>query len=282
MRGKKCKILPSISNLQMDIIIGSLLGDGHLKKLKSENSNSHFSKSQAVFKKEYLDWHFEILKEYSSGVKPCFSKNKISNKNSNKKLIHEKTKKRLSSYAYRTFNNEKLTEIRNIWYPKGKKIIPTNLKLNHQIIAIWYFDDGSNDHKSRAASICTNSFTLKEVKFLSKLLNDFDLYPTINIRKSRDGKKNQPILKFNGDSYDKLINIVKPYMLWKCFEYKIKHREAKKNWSRNLKINEEQAKKIIALKKLNITTKEISTMFGLHKNTINQIASGRSWKNLDR
>ena len=168
---KSCKILPNLSEFQMDVLIGSLLGDGHLHKLNNERSNSHFGKSQTTLKKEYLDWHNNIFKEYSSGVYPCWSKSKISCKNN--KIIHLKVKRRLSSYAYRTFNHEIITELRNKWYPDGIKIIPSDLSLNSQRIAVWYFDDGSNDTKSRRATICTNSFSLNEVEFLSSILNKF-------------------------------------------------------------------------------------------------------------
>jgi hypothetical protein len=178
LKMKLCKKLPKLSELQTDVLIGSLLGDGHLHNLKSLKSNSHFTKSQSILKKEYLDWHNDIFKEYSSGVYPCSSNLKISDLDG--EIIHVKVESFLSSYAYRTFNHPFITELRNKWYPDNKKIIPLDLDLNPQKIAIWYFDDGNNDIKSRRITICTNSFSLNEVEFLSNLLNKFNLIISTN------------------------------------------------------------------------------------------------------
>lgn len=277
--GRPCKRLPPFTKLQEDIIIGSLLGDGTLHKPKpSENetinrNNSNFSKLQIYTKKSYLDWHFQYLNEYSSKLSPIFSKEKLVGKNKDGTIKRNSVPKYLSAYIYQTFYHPNFTELRNKWYPNNKKIVPLDLELNPQRIAIWFFDDGSNNYKQRSATLCTNAFTLEEVEFLSEKLNEFELFPTIIMQ------KNRPVLKFHKSSYDNLIAIIKPYMLWDCFAYKTEWRPAKKQCEVSGLFTEQQVREIVELRKIK-SAKEIAKQFNVHVNHIYSLVSGRSYKHI--
>jgi hypothetical protein len=171
--------------------------------------------------------------------------------------------------------------MRRKWYPDGIKIVPPDLELNPQRIAIWFFDDGSNNVKQRCAVICTNAFTIDEVEFLSAKLNDFDLLPTIMMHKPKYSEELQPMLKFTKNSYDNLISLIKPYMLWDCFAYKTEWRPAKRQWEVSGIFSDQQVREIVDLRKTK-TAREIATQFNVHVNHIYEIVSGRTYRHIKR
>ena len=275
--GTHCKDLPPLTELQNDVLIGSLLGDGYLQNLKSNMSNSHFNKQQTHSKKPYLDWHMHVFSEYGRNkLMPIFSNKKP--QIANGVITHVSAPRHLSAYVFRTFNHPTFTALRRQWYPNDIKKVPNDLVLNPQRIAIWFFDDGCNDIKQRVGYLCTNCFTIEEVELLSAKLNAFNVYPKIAVKKSTYGRK-MPILKFSRGSYDNLIEIIKPYMLWDCFAYKTQWRPAQQSWETHGKLTEEQVKQIIVLKKTK-TAKELSKQFNVCMDAIYKIASGRSWRHL--
>ncbi len=164
-KGHRHKKLPELNEEQKNIIVGSLLGDGSIKKPHFvHNGNSAFAKTQRLDRKPYLDWHFEKMGEYSAKIAPVFSKEKLSKLDG--KIIRTASPKRLSAYAFSTFVHPNITKFRDVWYLNGIKQVPNNLKLNPQSIAIWYCDDGSNCYEHRLAVICTQGFTINEAEIL--------------------------------------------------------------------------------------------------------------------
>lgn len=275
-KGRICYIdAPPLTDFQMDIIIGSLLGDG---SINYKLANSNFTKNQSKNRFDYLKWHHEVLCPYSVVVDPVFSKEKLIGKN---RMIVErkKVKKHLSGYKLRTHHHPVFTQLRQEWYPQGVKAVPKNLVLNPQRIAIWFFDDGSNHVPNRTSVICTQSFTFEDVEFLCEKLKPFNLEPRIIKVFSEYTSKYQPIIKLTKSSYDNIIDMIKPYCFWDCFKYKTEWRPAKKQWETSGKFTEEQAKQVLEMRKT-IPAKEIARFFGVHVNTIYAMVSGRSWGHL--
>lgn len=266
-----------LDELQVDVVIGSLLGDGNLQKLSKITPNSSFSKKQSKDRLAYLQWHYKILQSYSSAVDQVFSKEKLISGKSGTILERKKVEKYHSGYVFRTHQHPNWTILRKEWYPLGVKTIPSTLTLNPLRIAIWYFDDGSNYVPNRTAVLCTQSFTLEEADFLCQKLNKFNLQPTIIKVTSQYTGRQMPMLKFSKSSYDNLIHVVKPFMSWDCFKHKIEWRPAKQQWEYSGKFTLEQIKKIKELRKTR-NARDIATMFNVHVNTIYAIVSGRSWR----
>ena len=116
-----------LTSIQRDIIVGLILGDGHLEtqnngrtyKLKIEHS---------VFQKEYLYW---LYKEFQNWVRMT---PKLRLKN-NKPF----------SYHFSTYSHELLGYYGNQFYNNKKKIIPDIIEelLTPLSLAIWFMDDGS-------------------------------------------------------------------------------------------------------------------------------------------
>jgi hypothetical protein len=277
--GKKYKELPELSEIQENIIIGSLLGDGYISKSKNNSKkNSRLTKKQKHDKKEYLDWHFEKMEKYSNSLKPIYSHEILLN-DKNKRIIREKSEKFLSGYGYSTCNHPNITKFREIWYPNGKKTIPNDLVLNPHIIAIWFCDDGYNNFKQRWALLCTQSFSVEEVIFLQEKLKNFNINTTIQFAKSFYDERKMPMIKFTSNAYDNLIELIKPYVIWDCFKYKIEWRPAKKHYETHGRFTKEQIGEIIEMRKTK-TAKDIAKIYNIHVNSIYSIVSKRSYKNL--
>jgi hypothetical protein len=216
--GRSCKNLPKFNDLQKDILVGSLLGDGHLRK--NGNGNCRFAKKQRFDRKEYLEWHFQQMDEYSANLYKIFSNEKLK-VNSDGIIERLKCKKYHSGYCYETFSHPNLTDFYNLWYDTGKKIVPLDVSINYKSFAIWYCDDGHNCFKQRYAIICTQSFSFDEAELLKDKLEKLNLQPKIIKVKSKYTEKSMPILKFSRNSYDNLISIAKDNVIWDCFSYKI-------------------------------------------------------------
>lgn len=197
---------------QLQIIIGSLLGDGHIElastypRLKIERSAND---------KEYLQWEYSYFKDF------CRSD------------IHEydrfdKRYNKWHSYNYfRTVSFAALMPYYQDWYIDGVRQVPENVELTPLTTAVWFCDDGCviNENNSLIVKLSTESFGEKGVQILvAKLEEKFDLkFPIFRKKKNKD----QFFIKATGEAalkYLKYIsNIVaengmsRKYNIWKNY-----------------------------------------------------------------
>jgi len=54
----------SLSNIQKQVILGSILGDGYMRK----KTNAHLQITHSYKQKDYVDWKYKILKNFVSSV----------------------------------------------------------------------------------------------------------------------------------------------------------------------------------------------------------------------
>lgn len=194
--------MPSEFSLtQQEIILGSLLGDGSISKQRTPTSSCSFCKPQATAHRAYLEWHFEQLQPHSSSI------NDYDNWAEGKK--YHKT-------VFLTKTHPWFVELRNKWYPEGEKIVPKDLELTPLMVAIWFFDDGSNVVGVRQARFATNGFTRPDCDFLIEKLSKLSVKANL----TKEGQ-----LNVLAESYSTLVDLVKPYMLWDCFQHKIDYRD---------------------------------------------------------
>ena len=184
---------------QKSVITGSLLGDGHL--VKPKYGHSAMTKGQCNAHLEYLNWHLTI---FGSSAGPIRSYDNWANGK-----LYRKNMLRVKSHPF-------LSQLRQEWYPHGTKIVPSNIQLDPVAIATWYADDGTC-HNGLAASFATYSFTTQEVNLLASiLLDNFSI-------KCRIAKHN--VLHVRPESYRAFLDIIRPHMIWNCFQHKVLLRE---------------------------------------------------------
>jgi len=138
-----------------------------------------------------------------------------------------------------------LGDERKRWYPKGKKIVPRNIRLTPIVLAHWYMGDGHLDPTSKRTKsgkkfyrlkLCTESFTKEENEFLRDKLKKIYGW-NFNIIKVRNNRyrvgTNQP-----KEIKDFLFK-TSPYKV-ECFKYKweavydIKYAPIRTRWTEKL------------------------------------------------
>ncbi|WP_052246065.1 hypothetical protein [Clostridium tyrobutyricum] len=259
----------NITNIEKNIIIGSLLGDGSLA-LYGRSKNAYYREHGCTKQVPYRKWKAEKLK------------------NLDFKLLTTCKNPQLRSPS-----NKIYTDLYNLFYKKREKILtPENiLLLDHPIgLACLYMDDGSlviDSSKMKNDSIYIFPriyiYTLNFSKDENILLKNH-ISKTFNIntklKERKDGKhflleinKRNDIIHF--------INTLSPFVEEiPCMHYKIRLKERFKNkrlelidegykninsWSENITENnysKEEENFIIKSKQLGTTDKKIASLLG--------------------
>ncbi len=155
-----------LTDIQRDIIVGSLLGDGHLTK-RGKNGNSELSIIRSLNDIEYLKWQYEHLKEFC-GTPGTEIKTRY--------IFDKRYNKTYGRCSFSTLAKPEITAFYNDWYDKNKKRkLPNNLELTKLNIAVWFSDDGTVRRlykNSVRLQFCTDNFTKEEVERLANLLSE--------------------------------------------------------------------------------------------------------------
>ena len=192
-----------LSNHICEIILGSILGDGSIKKHKGYK-NARFSFRHSIVQKEYFFWKVQQLKEISSSK--CVFKQKNDNGFSkNDKLRYQSKALEQLTEIYDLTHKRKKFHIRRKWL---NRMSPLSL-------AIWWFDDGSIISNGRKGVICTDGFTKIQVKSLAQyLLVVWKIKTTVSsIKKPRNGTKNEyyRIWFHSTEELKKFLRIILPF-----------------------------------------------------------------------
>jgi hypothetical protein len=199
-----------MNNKQRDILIGLILGDGYLTPFQGDSRKSSLDMKANQKELGYLKWlHSELS---SLGVSAL------------------KKRKDDNQYRFVTRRLEQIGCLRQIFYPKGKKIIPKNIAeyLKSPItIAVWYQDDGTLDSRAQYhhnALIATHCFSFKHCELLTQALKvNFNL--DVRVCRCLMRKKIYYRLYITSQSMDQFMALIKPY-IQPCFANKIRSRAA--------------------------------------------------------
>lgn len=191
-----------LTELQKDLIFGSLLGDGNL-----QTNNGQTWRYRALHKAahhQYIFTKYIILKSY---CKTGLIYSTISDK---------RTEKLYYRYYFNTLFSDEFKFFGQLFYRQKEnnsweKVIPKNVQhfLNPRILAYWYMDDGALKWKGRsnAVKLCTDSYSELEVFLLQKALQDkFCLKVSVNRQNSHFR------LCILESSYPDLRSLILPYL----------------------------------------------------------------------
>ena len=174
----------SLTQMQRSVIIGSILGDGCLRRVKGRK-DALLEVNHSIGAKDYVDWKYSILENISK------SEPKTRKGNANR-----------IAYRFTTRQNKELTKLLKIFYENGRKLVPHDLELDAISLAIWFMDDGS---KCRKFDVYFNSqqFDPKDQLLLIDKLGEFGIKARLN----KDKKyKRIRILKTSVKSLNQLIH----------------------------------------------------------------------------
>jgi hypothetical protein len=121
-----------------------------------------------------------------------------------------------NAFEFYTVRHPLFTELRNKWYPCGIKVVPRDIVLNPEILAWWFCDDGYNKRGRKEAAFSTCSFSDDDCRYLIEQLKAFGLDCYLY-----QYGENFNLIKVRSSSHQKLIDIISPFIQWKCMSYKL-------------------------------------------------------------
>lgn len=192
----------SLSDCCKSVILGSILGDGSLKKYKGQK-NPRLSIRHSIINKEYLLWKMEFLTELNS-PKSLLTQDPHGFSKNEKLLYQSKCHEELNKLYNLTYKNNQLA-IQRKWL---NRLTPLSL-------AVWWCDDGSLIGNRKKGVLCTDGFDEKSVILLSRyLLKVWDIKTRVgNVKKVYKGKeKLYPRIWISTNELKKFIEIIKDHV----------------------------------------------------------------------
>lgn len=191
---------------QLDVIVGSLLGDARLE-CRSAGLRQPITARLRVHhgekQKEYVFWKYGVLKNLVlKGPQESLWDNP-------KRGLHE------VSWYFHTRSSEKFGIFHHYFYQNDVKILPKNIfdLFTPRMIAVWFMDDGSNNGEN--ITINTHSFSYKDHV---RIVNFFKDRCAINPTVVKDRTKFK--LAIGRHDYAKFIDVVSPFII-SAMTYKI-------------------------------------------------------------
>lgn len=176
------QIHKQLNNIQNDLIIGSMLGDGHIDKRETQPM---FIVSHAEDQKDYLFWKYDILKDLCNT--PPVEKPEAIRYFSEKGYLCQK------QYRFCTRIYDCLKSYRSMSYKDLLKL------MNKFSFCIWMLDDASRDRSNWI--LCIAEYTQEEISYAIKIFeNRFDL----NAWQQKDKR----YVVFDSNSSRKIDNIM--------------------------------------------------------------------------
>ena len=200
------RLQSKFSSHQIDVIVGSLLGDARLECRsvgKRSPITARFRVHHGEKQKEYVFWKYEILKDFVSKEPMEIS------------WLNPKRNLQETSWYFHTKSFKELGSLYHFFYKDKVKILPENIfnLLNPRMIAVWFMDDGSNNGES--LTLNTHGFSKEDqMRVVNFFKESFDIFPTIV--KDRTKWK----IAIGKKDFRKFISIIEPYII-PAMSYKI-------------------------------------------------------------
>jgi hypothetical protein len=207
-----------LTQLQKDLLVGSLLGDGNLQT-ETSGRTWRYRALQKAEHLEYLTSKYNIFKDFClTGI--LFSE-----------TLDDRTGKVYKRYYFNTQVHDCLRYYGNMFYTyepslqKFVKDVPTKIDqvLTPCALAYMYQDDGALKWKghSNAMRICTESFSLNGLnRFKSSMKGLFGIEVSLTAKKNKAGEIVGYRVLIPEKSAAQFTSLIKPY-LTPCMKYKV-------------------------------------------------------------
>lgn len=181
----------SLSDVQQQVVLGCILGDGYMRK----KTHAHLQITHSFEQREYVDWKYKILENLVNSKPSTYKGNS-------------------SRVGYRFFTKSlpELTGYYNQFYPRDRKLISEEVDLSPLSLAVWYMDDGSKSYKT--CYFNTQSFDLTSQQNLINSLKKVDIKSTLN----KDKKYYR--IRIATESAGKLFKSINPFVI-ESMHYKL-------------------------------------------------------------
>lgn len=208
----------SLTDIQQDVIAGTLCGDANLSTHSVNVRTWRYRAIQKKDHKEYLYYKYDILKNLC-GSPPSYST-----------VFDERTQKTYNRFLFNTLTFSKLNSFGQAFYvynpstQKWVKDIPENVAsiLTPRAVAFWYMDDGSLKYRghSNAMRICSESFSKQGVELLQAAMWENFQIDLKLVKKNKNGVLVGYRLAINEAESSKFRELIQPYLV-ECMKYKV-------------------------------------------------------------
>ncbi len=187
----------ALSTLQQDVLIGTLLGDGHLER---DGRYVRLKIDHAWEQRAYVWWKFDIFSDLSS-------------REPERRLVIDKRNGGLSVHCrFATRTTLEFEPYYHQFYVNRRKNVPVDigrLLRSPLALAVWYMDDGARRTDCNALRLHTNAYSLEEQHLLSETLaNNFGV--TASVHRVR---ANEYVLYIPSREAMEFCDIVRPFVL---------------------------------------------------------------------
>ena len=199
-----------LSAMQVQVILGALLGDGSLSKpLRTDDASARFRMGHGAKQAAYLDWKVSLLAN----------------------IPHAKTANAKGAVFADFSPLAELAELREaVYFGDGKKHITWDYlkNLTPLALAVWYMDDGSFTLRSKGVQertaggtgrieICVEAMSPGSRDRLACYLRDtYGLHVKLEHR----GARKMSVLRFSTSASEKFQKLIAPYV-HQSMEYKL-------------------------------------------------------------
>jgi hypothetical protein len=198
---REYKTTLTLSETQCEVLIGTLLGDGHLELRRREAS---LKIEQSAAQEAYVQWKYEVFSEWVR--KP--PKLKV--------VFDKRTQRVYRKWWFNTLSHQELTEYHRAFYDSRRKRVPLNIALTPRSLAVWFMDDGSRkSHECKGVYFNTQAFDADDLRILQKKLSD-----TFGIQTTLRGQRVGTQIYVPAEYVTILADVVTPYLV-PCMQYKI-------------------------------------------------------------
>lgn len=126
-----------------------------------------------------------------------------------KNPIFDKTYQYIRAQSY---SNSEFGKLYQLFYNNGQRVIPERIKLllrDPLALAVWFMDDGYYYGRDKMAYIYLPKYDQISINFLlSALQENFDLFPTLKIK-----KRGEYVLVFPVKETEKLMKLIRRFLI---------------------------------------------------------------------
>jgi hypothetical protein len=192
-RDKYYRTMSELPSYLKKVLVGIILSDGYLERT-SINGGVRLCLSFGKKHERYLNYLYLLFKPYVN-TKPVTIK-----------VFNKKTNTYNEVVRFKTISLPQLIVFHELFYNKGKKIIPSGIKelISAATLAHLIMGDGNLKLPDKIIRIYTNSFSKEEVELLSTTINE-----NLNIEtKISLDRKNQYMITLKKSELIKLRNLI--------------------------------------------------------------------------
>ena len=202
----------TMTNIQTSVLLGTLIGDGHIQKVQSSSGKCRLRISHSANQKDYVDWKYQIFQDL-----PC-SEPQIDQKN------------QISFYS---LYSQDMQKYHDLFYKENalmryRKGITDQITIDAISLAVWYMDDGRKRDDCDQCRFATHNYSLAEVKILQSLLQQNFCLPSSIVKagKSKVGQHQWYVLAISAKNFHILQSIIASFIKQEVpsMYYKIKPR----------------------------------------------------------